>query len=44
MSNYRHETVSAQSVEANSIRYAYRRFGNPGAIPLLFSSIYRMPG
>jgi hypothetical protein len=41
MSNYRHETVSAQSVEANN---AYRRFGNPGVIPLLFGSIYRMLG
>ena len=34
--NYTHETVSTQYVEANGIRYAYRRFGKPGAIPLLF--------
>jgi pimeloyl-ACP methyl ester carboxylesterase len=33
---YTHETVPTQSVEANSIRYAYRRFGKPGTIPLLF--------
>ena len=36
MSNYTHETVPTQFVEANGIRYAYRRFGKPGAIPLLF--------
>src|SRR5580704_16240885 len=36
MSNYTHETVPTQFVEANGIRYAYRRFGKPGTIPLLF--------
>jgi len=36
MSNYTHETVPPQFVEANGIRYAYRRFGKPGTIPLLF--------
>src|SRR5580700_8729147 len=36
MSNYTHETVPAQFVEANGIRYAYRRFGKPDTIPLLF--------
>jgi pimeloyl-ACP methyl ester carboxylesterase len=36
MSNYTHETVPTQVVEANGIRYAYRRFGKPGTIPLLF--------
>jgi pimeloyl-ACP methyl ester carboxylesterase len=35
MSNYTHETVPTRFVEANGIRYAYRRFGKPG-IPLLF--------
>src|SRR4029077_4789605 len=35
MSNYTHETVPTQFVEANGIRYAYRRFGQSGAIPLL---------
>jgi pimeloyl-ACP methyl ester carboxylesterase len=35
-SNYTHETVPTHFVEANGIRYAYRRFGKPGAIPLLF--------
>ena len=36
MSNYTHETAPTQFVEANGIRYAYRRFGKPGTIPLLF--------
>jgi pimeloyl-ACP methyl ester carboxylesterase len=35
-SNYTHETVPTQFVEAKGIRYAYRRFGKPGTIPLLF--------
>jgi pimeloyl-ACP methyl ester carboxylesterase len=35
MSNHSHETVPTQFVEANGIRYAYRRFGKPGTIPLL---------
>jgi len=30
-----HETAPTQFVEANGIRFAYRRFGKPGAIPLL---------
>jgi pimeloyl-ACP methyl ester carboxylesterase len=34
--NYTHETVPTQYVEANGIRYACRRFGKPGTIPLLF--------
>src|SRR6266478_2363298 len=33
MSNYTQETVPTQFVEANGIRYAYRRFGKPGTIP-----------
>jgi pimeloyl-ACP methyl ester carboxylesterase len=36
MINYTHETVPAQFVEANGIRYAYRRFGKAGTVPLLF--------
>ena len=35
MSNYTHETVPTRFVEANGIRYAYRRFGNAGTAPLL---------
>ncbi len=36
MSNYTHETAPTQIVEAQGIRYAYRRFGKPGTVPLLF--------
>ena len=36
MSNYTHDTVPTQFVEANGIRCAYRRFGKSGTIPLLF--------
>ena len=35
-SNYTHDTVPTQFVEANGIRYDFRRFGKPGTIPLLF--------
>ena len=34
-SNYTHETAPTQFVVAIGIRYAYRRFGKPGTIPLL---------
>jgi pimeloyl-ACP methyl ester carboxylesterase len=36
MSDYTHETVPTQFVEVDGVRYAYRRFGKPGTIPLLF--------
>jgi pimeloyl-ACP methyl ester carboxylesterase len=36
MSNYTHETVPTQFVEAEGTRYAYRRFGKAGTVPLLF--------
>jgi pimeloyl-ACP methyl ester carboxylesterase len=36
MSNYTHETVPTQFVEASGIRYAYRRFGKAATVPLLF--------
>jgi pimeloyl-ACP methyl ester carboxylesterase len=36
MTNYSHETAPTQFVETQGIRYAYRRFGKPGAVPLLF--------
>jgi len=35
-SKYTHETVQTQFVEANGMRYAYRRFGKAGTAPLLF--------
>jgi pimeloyl-ACP methyl ester carboxylesterase len=36
MTNYTDETAPTQFVEANGIRYAYRRFGTAGTVPLLF--------
>jgi pimeloyl-ACP methyl ester carboxylesterase len=36
MTNYSHETAPTQFVEAKGIGYAYRRFGKPGTVPLLF--------
>jgi pimeloyl-ACP methyl ester carboxylesterase len=36
MSSYTHETAPTQIVEANGIRYAYRRFGKARTVPLLF--------
>jgi pimeloyl-ACP methyl ester carboxylesterase len=36
VSNYTHETAPTQFVEANGIRYAYRRFGKAAAVALLF--------
>ena len=40
MSNYTHQTAPTQFVEANSIRFAYRRFGKTGAVPLVLSQHY----
>jgi pimeloyl-ACP methyl ester carboxylesterase len=36
MNNGTHETAPTQFVETNGIRYAYRRFGKSGTVPLLF--------
>jgi pimeloyl-ACP methyl ester carboxylesterase len=36
MSTTSHETAPTQYAETNGIRYAYRRFGKRGGIPLLF--------
>src|SRR6202165_503001 len=40
MSNYTHQTVPTQFVEANGIRFAYRRFGKAGGVPLVFCQHY----
>ncbi|WP_233804857.1 alpha/beta fold hydrolase [Paraburkholderia sp. HP33-1] len=32
-----HQTAPTQYVEANGIRFAYRRFGKPGGVPLVFN-------
>jgi pimeloyl-ACP methyl ester carboxylesterase len=37
MTTRTHHTAPTQFVEANGIRFAYRRFGKPGAIPLVFN-------
>src|SRR2546422_4766453 len=36
MSNHTHHTVPAQFVEADGIRFAYRRFGKREGVPLVF--------
>jgi len=40
MSDGTHETAPTQFVEANGIRYAYRRFGKRGTVRLLFLGYY----
>ena len=37
MSNYTHTTVPTEFVEANGIRFAYRRFGKKSGVPLVFN-------
>jgi len=32
-----HQTAPTQFVEANGIRFAYRRFGKPDGVPLVFN-------
>src|SRR6266849_1489608 len=40
MSNYAHQTAPTQFVEANRIRFAYRRFGKTGGVPIVFNQHY----
>jgi pimeloyl-ACP methyl ester carboxylesterase len=37
MANYTHQTAPTQYVEANGVRFAYRRFGQTGKVPLVFN-------
>ena len=37
MITYTHQTAPTQFVEANGIRFAYRRFGKSGGVPLVFN-------
>jgi pimeloyl-ACP methyl ester carboxylesterase len=37
MTQHTHQTAPTQFVEANGIRFAYRRFGNAAGIPLVFN-------
>jgi pimeloyl-ACP methyl ester carboxylesterase len=36
----RHQTAPTQFVDANGIRFAYRRFGKAGGVPLVFNMHY----
>ena len=40
MRNYTHQTAPTLFVEANGIRFAYRRFGKNGGVPLVFNQHY----
>lgn len=40
MSIHTHQTAPTQYIEANGIRFAYRRFGNAGGVPLVFNQHY----
>src|SRR3979490_1187686 len=40
MNQHSHHTAPTQFVEANSIRFAYRRFGKTGGVPLVFNQHY----
>ena len=37
MTQHSHQTAPTQFVEANGIRFAYRRFGKSGGVPLVFN-------
>jgi pimeloyl-ACP methyl ester carboxylesterase len=37
MTDHHHQTAPTQFIEANGIRFAYRRFGRPGGVPLVFN-------
>ena len=37
MTTYTHQTAATQFVEANGIRFAYRRFGKAGGVPIVFN-------
>jgi pimeloyl-ACP methyl ester carboxylesterase len=37
MTQHTHQTAPTQFVEANGIRFAYRRFGKPGDVPLVLN-------
>ena len=41
MTTYTHQTAPTQFVEANGIRFAYRRFGKAGGVPLILNQHFR---
>ena len=40
MNTFTHQTAPTQFVEAKGIRFAYRRFGKPGAVPIVLNQHY----
>src|SRR5712672_4026676 len=40
MTTHTHQTAPTQFVEANGIRFAYRRFGKASGVPLVFNLHY----
>jgi pimeloyl-ACP methyl ester carboxylesterase len=40
MATHTHHTAPTQYAEAKGIRFAYRRFGKPGGVPLVFNQHY----
>ena len=40
MTTHTHQTAPTQYVDANGIRFAYRRFGKPNGMPLVFNQHY----
>jgi pimeloyl-ACP methyl ester carboxylesterase len=40
MTQHTHQTAPTQFVEANGIRFAYRRFGKGGSVPVVFNMHY----
>jgi pimeloyl-ACP methyl ester carboxylesterase len=41
MARYTHQNAQTQFVDANGIRFAYRRFGKPNGVPLVFNQHLR---
>jgi pimeloyl-ACP methyl ester carboxylesterase len=41
MTSHTHQTAPTQYVEANGIRFAYRRFGNPQGVPIVLNQHFR---
>ena len=41
MTQHNHQTAPTRFVETNGIRFAYRRFGKPGGVPLVFNQHFR---
>jgi hypothetical protein len=41
MTTHTHQTAPTQFVEANGIRFAYRRFGKTGGVPIVMNIHFR---